>query len=146
MCFTKLNIKGSYPSFTEKLLKDPISFALQHTQLTVNELRTTKNCWKSLLCGKNDSWKKETLIEICELGRTYIWSLQSKLIEKINCGLSRSGDIILLKNTIGQKKMDKTRKLVIKTFKDVGFKIEIDSNLKIIDFLGVRLNRPTHHR
>ena len=42
--------------------------------------------------------------------------------------------------------MDKTRKLVIKTFKDVGFKIEIDSNLKIIDFLGARLNRPTHHK
>lgn len=36
--------------------------------------------------------------------------------------------------------MYKIRKPVIKTFKDVGFKIEINTNLKIVDFLDVRLN------
>ena len=36
--------------------------------------------------------------------------------------------------------MVKIRKVVIKTFKDVGFKIEIKTNLKIVDFLDVTLN------
>ena len=36
--------------------------------------------------------------------------------------------------------MDKIRKLVIKTFKDFGFKIEIKTNLKIAEFLDVTLN------
>ena len=36
--------------------------------------------------------------------------------------------------------MDKIRKIVIKTFKDVGFKIEIKTNLKIADVLEVTLS------
>ena len=60
--------------------------------------------------------------ETCELVGTYLLSLWPKFIDRNNCGLYRDDGLILLKNTNGQK-MDKIRKLVIKTFKDVGFKI-----------------------
>ena len=43
----------------------------------------------------------------------------------------------LLKNG---EKTDKIRKLVIKTFKDLGIKIEIKTNLKFVAFLDVTLN------
>ena len=36
--------------------------------------------------------------------------------------------------------MEIIRKLVIKTFKDVGFKIEIKTNLKTVNFLDVILS------
>ena len=36
--------------------------------------------------------------------------------------------------------MDRIRKNVIKIFKEIGFKIEIKANLKIIDFLHVTFN------
>ena len=36
--------------------------------------------------------------------------------------------------------MDRMRKNIIKVFKDVGFKIEIQTNLKIVDFLDVTFN------
>ena len=36
--------------------------------------------------------------------------------------------------------MDKKRKTVIKIFKDIGFSIDIQTNLKEVDFLDVTLN------
>ena len=38
------------------------------------------------------------------------------------------------------QKMDKIRRLVIKTFKVFGFKIEIKTNVNIVDFLDFILN------
>ena len=89
-----------YPSITKKVLKDVILFALQHTHLTENELRTIKHCRNSLSYDKNESWKKKNInicfdvimgsydgAEICELVGTYILSLLSKFIDKNNGGL-----------------------------------------------------------
>ena len=98
--FVHLDITVAYPSITKKVLKDVISFALQHTHLTENELRTIKHCRNSLSYDKNESWKKKNInicfdvimgsydgAEICELVGTYILSILSKFIDKNNCGL-----------------------------------------------------------
>ena len=77
--------------------------------------------------------------EICELVGTYIQSQLAKLLDKKNLGLYRDDGSILLKNTKGRE-VDQIRKKVIKIFKDVGFKIEIKTNLKIVDFLDLTLN------
>ena len=77
--------------------------------------------------------------EICELVGVYIQSKLAKLIDKENLGLYRDDRFILLKNTKGRE-VDRIRKKVIKIFKDVGFKIETKTNLKIVDFLDVTLN------
>ena len=77
--------------------------------------------------------------EICKLVGIYIQSKLAKLIDKKNLGLYRDDGLILLKNTKGRE-VDQIRKKVIKIFKDVGFKIEIKTNLKIVDFLDVTLN------
>ena len=77
--------------------------------------------------------------EICELVGIYIQSKLAKLIDKKNLGLYRDDGLILLKNTKGRE-VDQIRKKVIKIFKDVGFKIEIKTNLKIVDFLDVTMN------
>ena len=70
--------------------------------------------------------------EICELVGIYIQSKLAKLIDKKNLSLYCDDGLILLKNTKGQE-VDQIRKKVIKIFKDVGFKIEIKTNLKIVD-------------
>ena len=77
--------------------------------------------------------------EICELVGIYIQSKLANLIDKKNLGLYRDDGLILLKNIKGRE-VDQIRKKVIKIFKDVGFKIEIKTNLKIVDFLDVTLN------
>ena len=47
--------------------------------------------------------------------------------------------LILLRNLNGQQ-MDKKRKTSIKIFKDIGFSIDIQANLKEVDFIDVKLN------
>ena len=66
-------------------------------------------------------------------------SLLAKVIGHNHSGLYRDDGLILLCNTTGPK-MDRIRKDVIKTFKDVGFKIDIKTNLKVVDFLDATFN------
>ena len=73
--------------------------------------------------------------EVCELVGTYLLSLPANVVGKNNSGLYRDDGLIFLRNMNGQK-MDRVRKNVIKIFKQVGFKIEIQTQLKI-NFLNV---------
>ena len=147
--FIQLDIMEFYPSITETILDNSISFALQHTSVAEEDLRIIKHCRKSLLYNDNEPWKKKDTdscfdvtmgsydgAEICELVGTHLLWLLANTIDKIDCGLYRDDGLIILRNTNGQK-MERIRKSVIKIFKDVGFKIESKSNLKIVHFLNV---------
>ena len=74
--------------------------------------------------------------EVCELVGTLVLSNLANSISKENCGLYRGDDLILMRNENGQK-TDRIRKEVIKIFKEIGFKIEIKTNLKAVDFLHI---------
>ena len=77
--------------------------------------------------------------EICELVGLYIQSNLENILPKTNFGLYQDDGLILLRNLNGQQ-MDKKRKAIIKIFKDIGFSIDIQTNLKEVDFLDVTLN------
>ena len=77
--------------------------------------------------------------EICELVAIYLLFLLANIIDKNNSGLYRDDGWILLRN-VNRQNMNRIRKNVIKVFKEVGFKIEIKTNLKIADFLNVNFN------
>ena len=68
--------------------------------------------------------------EICELVGIYILSRLSTIIDKNNCGLYRDDGLLVLRNVDGQP-IDRVRKNTIQIFKDVGFLIDIETNLKI---------------
>ena len=74
--------------------------------------------------GSNDGTK------ICELTGIYSLSQLSNLPPREDIGLYQDNGLILLRNTNGQL-MGKIRKNVIKLFKEIGFKIEIETNLEI---------------
>ena len=84
--------------------------------------------------------------EISKLVGLYIQSNLENILPKTNFGLYRDDGLILLRNLNGQQ-MDKKRKAIIKIFKDIGFSIDIQTNLKEVDFLDVTLNlqNGTHH-
>ena len=63
----------------------------------------------------------------------------TKIIDKNNSGLYCDDGLIFLRNVNGQK-MDPVRKNVIKISKEVGFKIEVQTQLKIVNFLDVTFN------
>ena len=114
-------------------------------------LRTIVHCRKSLLFHNNVAWKKKTTscfdvttgsydgAEVCELVGTFIWSKLGNIIGKKNTGLYRDDGLVVLRNT-NARGIDKIRKVIIKMFKDVGFQLEIKTNLKQVEFLDVTFN------
>ena len=60
-------------------------------------------------------------------------------IDKEDIGLYRDDGLMILCNANGQK-TDRTRKYIIKVMKDLGFQIEIETNLKEVNFLDVTFN------
>ena len=77
--------------------------------------------------------------EICELVGLYIQSKLEKILPKSNFGLYRDDGLALLRNLNAQQ-TEKIRKNIIGVFKDIGFSLEIEINLKEVDFLDVSLN------
>ena len=51
----------------------------------------------------------------------------------------RDNGLVILLNVNGQQ-IDRTRKNIIKIFKDVGFNIDIETNSKKVDFLDITFN------
>ena len=90
---------------------------------------------KLLRCDNGKFWR-------CRRMRT-CWYLHlvffSELINKEDCGLYRDDGLLILRNVNGQQ-IDRMHKNIIKTFKDIGFAIDVETNLKIVDFLDITFN------
>ena len=54
-------------------------------------------------------------------------------------GLYRGDGLVILRNVNGQQ-IDRSRKNIIKIFKDVRFSIDIETDSKVVDFLDVTFN------
>ena len=76
---------------------------------------------------------------VCKLVGIYILSLVAKIIRKNNCGLYRDDGLLILRNVNGQQ-IDLIRKNIMKIFKDIGFAIGVETNLKILDFVDITFN------
>ena len=110
------------------------------------------HCRKSLLIFGSETWKKKSTescfdvtmgsfdgAEICELVGLYIQSNLKNILPKTNFGLYRDDGLILLGNLNGQQ-VDKIRKIYPQNLKDIGFGMDIQTNLKEADFLDITLN------
>ena len=64
--------------------------------------------------------------------------VSKKILPKSNFSIYQDDGLALLKNLNGQG-TDKVRKNIIRVFKDIGFSLEIETNLKEVDFLDVPL-------
>ena len=147
-----MDIKDFYPSITENILKKAISFAKQKVPIKQEDIRIINHCRKSLLFNGEETWKKKESAscfdvtmgcfdgaEVCETVGLYILSLLNKQFNNKDIGIYRDDGLIVLKNYNGQQ-TDKARQSIIKTFNNIGFKIEIETNLKEVNFLDVTLN------
>ena len=150
--FIQLDIKDFYPTITEKILDNAISFAKELTHVSDEKIRIIKHCRKSLLNNNETPWVKKNTpgnfdvtmgsydgAEVCELVGVYILSLLANRVDKEDTGLYRDDGLVIVRNLTGPQ-TDKTRKDIIKIFKEIGFKIEIKTNLKQVDFLDVTFN------
>ena len=77
--------------------------------------------------------------EIRELVGLYIQSKLKKILPKSNFGLYRDDGLALLRNLI-RKETDTVRRNIIGVFRNICFSLEIEINLKEVNFLDVSLN------
>ena len=149
--FMMFDIKEFYPSITEKLLKDAISFAKKHVPISNNDMKIIKHARKSLLYSNGKPWVKKNNesfdvtmgafdgAEICELVGCYLLSTISKSYQKENVGLYRDDGLAVFENISGPE-ADRIRKHFHAMFKKNGLDLEIECNLTIVNYLDVTLN------
>ena len=150
--FIQFDTKEFYSSINEDILINAIQFTKLHITINDKNLRLIMRCRKSLLFFGNETSKKKSTersfdvtmgsfdgAEICELIGLHIQSNLENILPKTNFGLYRDNGLVLLRNLNGQE-MDKKRKTIIKILKDIGFSIDIKTNLQELDFFDVTLN------
>ena len=150
--FIVFDIVNFYPSITEDLLRRAITFARQHTSVQEEDVEVIMHARKSLLFDKELPWVKRqnkgifdvTMgsydgAEICELVSLYALNLLAHKYSKDQIGLYRDDGLAAFKNISGGK-AEKIKKDITRIFKDLGLKITIETNLKIVNYLDLTLN------
>ena len=149
----QLDSKEFYPSITEEIFQNAITFSKGFISIIDPDLKIIKHCSRSLLFSKEEVWnKKPTAIffditmgnydcaEVCKLVGIYILPHRETMIKKNEMGLYRDNGLLILRGANSQK-TDKTRKNVKEIFKNIGFKIDIVANLREVNFLDVTFNQ-----
>ena len=125
--FIQLDIKEYYSSTTEETLDKAISFASNHTTVSLEDMRIIKHSRKSLLFHLEQAWKKKESsscfdvmmgsydgAKLCELIGIFTQSVLQDIINKEAMSLYRDDRLIVLSKVTSQK-TDKTRKKIIKS-------------------------------
>ena len=77
--------------------------------------------------------------ELCEFIGIYLLSALCTIISKNVCGLYRD-DGLTIQEYKNCQQIDQLRQKIIKIFNEIGFKTDIETNLKIVNFLDMTFN------
>ena len=80
--------------------------------------------------------------EICELVGLYALHLMKGKINTFSVGLYRDDGLAVLKKSTGSR-AERARKDLVKIFQNLGLKITVQTNLKVVDYLDVTLDLVT---
>lgn len=153
--FVCFDIVEFYPSITEELLRQALTYAQQFTAIDKDEIDVIMHARKSLLFENGRPWMKREKdnafdvtmgsfdgAEICELVGLFLLNQLPNSIHKSSVGLYRDDGLGALKGASGSQ-ADRTRKSIIDVFKKFGLRITIDVNLRVANFLDVTYNLST---
>ena len=149
--FAIFDIENFYPSITENLLQNALSFAKTYCSITDKEIDITMHARKSILFGNGSAWiKKDSSVfdvtmgsfdgaEVCELVGLFILDGLCGMYGKGNIGLYRDDGIAVFKIPQAERE----RKNITRYFKDHGLNITIQTNMKSVNYLDVTFNLTT---
>ena len=126
-----MDIVEFYPTISKEILENAILFVQVYIDIPEKNLPIIKHCRKSLLYNDNEPW-----VVLKFIAKNHGSSLPSNKLDKQYTGLYRDDGQVLLRNTSKQK-TDRIRKDIIEIFNNTGFKIEIKTDLHIVDFLSI---------
>ena len=111
--FASFDINSFYPSITESLVSEAISFAKNYTTISDKDIDIIMHCRKSLLFDNETAWTKKNHssmfdvtmgsfdgAEVCELIGLFLLNNLSEKYGKNNVGLYRDR-LVLLRNASG---------------------------------------------
>ena len=149
--FVQFDIIDFYPSITRELLVRSHNHAREYTDITEEEVEIILARRKSVLSDSRRSWLKSHVenfdvpmgaydsAQVANLVGIYILDTLGRIVNLEQVGLYRDYGIIYIPESNGPK-TSSIQKKIIRAFKLLGLKIQIASNLRIVDFLDVTLN------
>ena len=152
--FTTFDIVDFYPSISEDLLHNAISFARQNIDISDEEMEIIFHSRKSLLFSAGTDWMKRDSglfdvtmgsydgAEVCELVGAYALAQLPKKYNRKDVGLYRDDGLAVHRDISGSG-ADRIRKDLIKRFGALGLKITIQTFLKIVNFLDLTFDLST---
>ena len=150
--FTSFDIVEFYPSISEDLLQRALRFAKDHTNISDEEVGIIQHSRKSLLFSRDKAWRKKegpglfdvTMgsydgAEICELVGIFALSHLPERYDRKSIGLYRDDGLAVFRDTPGSV-AEGIKKDIIKSFSQLGLRITIQANLRVVNFLDVTFN------
>ena len=139
-----------FPSIKERLLKNAINFAEQHTEISKKDKAIIFHAKKYLLFNdqhvriKKKGFFYVTMAafdgaEVCEVTGNFLLYQLAKNYNKKDIGLHRDDGLAMFKNVSGSK-AEKIKQDIQKLFKENDLNITIQCNLKIINYLDITFN------
>ena len=147
--FIKYDIRKFYPSIMEKAVNKALKLAKEYTRISEDKMNIIKHCHKWLLYHNEELWIKKgvnrnfdnpmgsyDLDKISELVVVY------KLNDIIDPSCHRLywDDKLIIIDNCTPRKGDIIWKKLHLLFNKLGFKLDIQANLKITDYLDVTFN------
>ena len=153
--FPVFDIMDFYLSISDELLKLSLAYAKQHTTISEDDVEILMHSRKTLLFDKDEPWVKRGDFpmfdvamgcydgpEVCELVGLYILHKLTSAFPDGNVGLYRDDGLAIFKN-INTRSGYNVRKKFSEILGNLGVKITVQSNLKVVNYLDVALNLTT---
>ena len=149
--FVQFDIIEFYTSITKELLVRSLNHAWEYMDIPEEEIEIILASRKSVLSESRRSWVKSHVdnfdvsmgaydsAQVADLVGIYIIDTLGRIVNLEQVGLYRDDGIIYIPESNGPK-TSSIQKKIIRAFKLQGLRIQITSNLKIVDFLDVTLN------
>ena len=150
--FTSFDVVEFYPSISEDLLRRAILFAKDHINISDEEVGIIQHSRKSLLFNDDKAWAKKQGpglfdvamgsydgAEICELVGIFVLGHLPERYVRSNVGLYRDDGLAVFRDVSGSE-AERVKKDIIRSFRELGLRITIQTNLRIVNFLDVTFN------
>ena len=144
-----------YLSITQGLMNKAIEFPKTIVDIPDEDLSIIMQSRKTLLFSEKVPQVKKEIdedfdvpmgcyndAEVCDIVGSYILNLLCNILDKDLVGLYRDDDLAIVRNLSGPE-IERKRKAIIKLFKECCLNITINTNLKIVNFLDVKINLDT---
>ena len=149
--FLSFDIANYYPSITKELLLKALTFAQKYITISHQDIDIIVKAKNSLLFHDETPWRKKATqdtfdvtmgsfdgAETCELVGAYILEQIQSIIPKEEVGLYRDDGLAVIHKT--PRQTERTKKKLCEKFKELGLRITVAANQRIVDFLDITLN------